>query len=103
MSGYQQSIGRRRAAALFESQWWIDRDAREIAKFQLLTRELCLPFDVFHRALEATLGRDVWLHEFGFNVDGLIHELLGEADPPDLDAILALIPEEQQCPVVLDD
>lgn len=91
MSSYQKSIDRTRAAAMFASKWWLDRDAREIARIQLFTRELTLPFPVFHRAVEAALGRPVWVHEFGFNVDGLIHEFLGEADPPSLDEIMALV------------
>jgi hypothetical protein len=101
--GYQQSIGRRRAAAMFESEWWLGREPREIAKFQLLTRELCLPFAIFHEALETTLGRDVMLHEFGFNVDGLIHELLGEADPPTIEEILDLVPSELRCDVLIEE
>lgn len=102
MPGYQQSIGRHRAAVLYESRWWIGRDPSEIAKFQLLTRELCLPFAIFHQALETTLRRDILLHEFGFNVDGLIHELLGEADPPSMDEILGLIPSGLGCGVLID-
>jgi hypothetical protein len=91
MSSYQKSVDRAHAAALFASKWWLGRDAREIARFQLFTRELTLPFSVFHRAVEAALGRPVWVHEFGFNVDGLIHEFLGEADPPTLEEILGLV------------
>ena len=96
MSSYQQSIGRKRAIALHNSGWWIGRSAREIAKFQLFTRELCLPFDLFRQALEECLGRAVWTHELGFDTDGVIHEFLGERDAPTLDEILALIPDEKR-------
>src|SRR5687767_6841001 len=92
MHACQKSIGRRRAAALAETEWWIGRTPREIAKFQLFTVELCLPFDVFRRAVEEALDRPVWIHEFGFDVDGLIHELLDERDPPTFEEILDLIP-----------
>lgn len=92
MSCYQKSIPRERAIALFASGWWEGRTAREIARLQLFTRELCLPFDRFHRALEETLGRPVMIHELGLNLDGIIHEFLGESDPPSLAEILDLLP-----------
>jgi hypothetical protein len=92
MSNYQQSIGRDRAIALWQSEWWVGRGAREIARFQLFTRELCMPFQLFHQALAEALGRLVFIHELGFNTDGIIHEFIGEADPPTLDEILALFP-----------
>ena len=94
MHSYQKSIGRRRAIALAQSDWWLARTARQIAKFQLFTVELCLPFGVFHRAVEETLGRPVLIHEFGLDVDGLIHELIGERDPPTFAEILALLPAD---------
>jgi hypothetical protein len=96
MAALRQSIGRARAVTLYENQWWLGRSAREIAKFQLCTVELCLPFEIFHRALEAALERSVWMHEFGFNVDGLIQEFLDERDPPTLEEILALIPPDKR-------
>ena len=94
MHSLQKSVGRARASALFESGWWLTRSAREIAKFQLFTVELCVPFAVFHRALEDTLGRPVWLHEFGFNAEGLAQEFLGERDAPTQEEIFALVPAD---------
>ncbi len=92
MSRYQKSISRERAIALFASGWWVGRTAREIARLQLFTRELCLPFSLFHRALEETLERPVMIHELGLNLDGVIHEFLRESDPPTLAEILDLLP-----------
>ena len=92
MSSYQQSIGRKRAAALYASNWWCGRSSRELARFQLFTRELTMPFGIFRDAVEATLGRPVWTHEFGYNVDGLIQELLGERDAPTYEEILEVVP-----------
>jgi hypothetical protein len=100
---YQKSIGRDRAVALAETKWWLTRLPREIAKFQLFTVELCMPFEVFHRALEQTLARPVWIHEFGFSAEALAEELLGERDAPSLEEILALIPEEKRQPVLVED
>ncbi len=102
MHSYQKSIGRSRAIALFESGWWLDRPAREVAKFQLFTAELCLPFDVFHRALEETLRRPVWIHELGLNLDGIFQEFLDERDAPSVEEILALLPPEKTRAVLLE-
>lgn len=96
MHAYQKSIGRSRARALFETEWWHGRTAAEIAKFQLFTTELCLPFSLFHRALEVTLGRPIWIHEFGFSAEALAQELLGERDAPTLAEILDLLPADQR-------
>jgi hypothetical protein len=49
---------------------------------------------VFHEAIEKTLGRPVFTHEFAFR-DELRKELYGEKEPPTLEEICALIPEEK--------
>lgn len=95
-----QSIGKDKAIALFDSGWWKGASPKDIAKFQLFTAELSMPFDVFHSALESALGRPVWTHELALNRDGLALELLGEADPPTMDQILKLIPEEKRIVLV---
>jgi hypothetical protein len=97
----RQSIGKEKAIALFNSGWWKSKTHREIAKFQLFTEELSLPFDVFHEAIEKSLARPVWTHEFGLNYDGIVMEFLGEADAPTMEEILNLIPEEKRIVVVL--
>ncbi|MDO8542329.1 MAG: hypothetical protein Q7S40_17965 [Opitutaceae bacterium] len=102
MHTHQQSIGRQRAVALSESNWWEGRTAREIAKFQLFTVELCMPFNVFHRALQEALGRPVWRHELGLCVDELIQEFLGERDAPAVAEILALLPQDKCQPVIVE-
>ena len=93
---HQQNIGREKAIALFNSGWWNGRPAREIAKFQLFTAELSMPFDVFHKAIEESLGRPVFTHEFGMDLDGIILEFLGEKDAPTMEEIINLIPEENR-------
>jgi hypothetical protein len=57
---------------------------------------LCMPFDVFHEAVEKTLGRPVWTHEFGLNFDGLKAELLGEKPASTMEEIINLIPEDKR-------
>jgi hypothetical protein len=92
----QQSIGEEKALALYNSGWWEGKSSRELAKFQLFTEELSMPFQVFHKALEESLDRPVWTHELGSNFDGIVMEFLGEKDPPTMDEIFNLIPEEKR-------
>lgn len=101
MNKYQQSIGKERAIALSETKWWEGKSHRHIAKFQLFTSELCCPFAVFHEAIEKSLGRPVFTHEFGLNYDGIMQEFLGERDAPTLEEIISLIPEEKRIVCVI--
>lgn len=72
------------AIALYESKFYEELDDYEKVKFQLFEEVLCMPFDVFHEAIEKTLGRPVFTHEFGLNLEGLKREFLKEQDPPTL-------------------
>jgi hypothetical protein len=91
-----QSIGRDRAIKLAKSQWWVDESPESIARFQLFTDELCMPFDVFHESIEKALGGPVFTHEFGMNSDGLRGELLKQSPAPTFDEIINLIPSEKR-------
>lgn len=91
-----QKIGKDKAIALFHSGWWEGRPAKEVAKFQLFTEELSMPFDLFHKALEESLGRPVFTHELALNFDGLCLELIGEKDAPTMEEIMDLIPAEKR-------
>ena len=55
---------------------------------------LCMPFSVFHEAVEKTIGRSVFTHEFGLNLDGLKNEIFYGSEPPTLEEIINLIPEK---------
>lgn len=52
------------AVALGGSGWWRGKTALEIVRFQLYETRLCMPFAVFHEAVESVLGRPVYTHEF---------------------------------------
>ena len=67
---------------------------RQIAEFQIEQKLLCMPFAVFHEAMEKALDRPVFTHEFAF-VDNLKKELYGEKEPPTFEEICALIPKEK--------
>lgn len=93
-------LTREQAVAMYEGGWWIGMAARDIAMFQLHERLLCMPFDAFHRAVEKALGRPVYTHEFGLDMDGLRRELLGDRPAPTFEEILDLLPAEKR--VVID-
>ena len=67
---------------------------RQIAEFQMEQDRLCMPFNVFHEAIEKVLGRPVFIHEFAFR-DEIRKELYGEKEPPTFEEICALIPQEK--------
>ena len=90
------SIGKDAAIALHDTRWWEGLEPREIARRQLFTDELCCPFPVFHEAVEKSLGRGVWTHEFGLNYEGICKEFLGDQAAPTMDEIIGLIPEEKR-------
>lgn len=97
MNTKQHSVGSREAAiSIYESQWWKGKTHRQIVEFQLFTAELCCPFAIFHEAVEKSLGRPVFTHEFGLNYDGICKEFLGEAEAPTLQQIMDLIPADKR-------
>ena len=70
-------LTKKQAVALFDSGFYKTLSAHECAMFQLFEPRLCMPFDVFHKAMIDTLGRPVFTHEFASqNVDRLKLELL---------------------------
>ncbi len=83
------------AIALADTEFWKDLSLRERAIFQLYEERLCMPFAVFHEAMEKTLGRPIFSHEFAYT-DELKRELIGERLPPTMEEIIRLIPEEKR-------
>lgn len=90
------------AVALAEDEEYENWTQYEIARFQLFQERLCMPFDVFHEALETVLGRPIFTHEFALNVDGLKRELLGLEDAPTITDILDLIPDDKKVIAIVD-
>lgn len=89
-------LTKEQAIELAESGAWKDMNLRQRAEFQLLQDTLCMPFDVFHEAVEKTLGRPIYTHEFGLNRDGLIAELFESKEPPTIEEIIEIIPAEKR-------
>lgn len=55
---------REEAVKMADSQWYETQTAEEIVAFQLYEDRLCMPFDLFHKAVETVLARPVYTHEF---------------------------------------
>lgn len=94
-------IGKQEAINLYNSGWWAGKTDRELAIFQMLTEELCMPFDRFHEALTKALGRPVWTHELGLNWQGLMEELIGGKPAPTMREIMELIPKEKRLAIII--
>jgi len=63
--------------------------------------KLCCPFGVFHEAVEKTLGRPVYTHEFGRNRNGLLAEMKSEAIAPTLAEIYGMLPQDKTAIAVI--
>jgi hypothetical protein len=58
------AMTREEAVKMADSKWYELKTAEEIVKFQLYEERLCMPFSLFHKAIEEVLGRPVYTHEF---------------------------------------
>lgn len=87
----EPQLTQEQAIELFNSKTWESWSLEERAKFQLFQERLCMPFPVFHEAVENLLGRSVWTHEFA-DQEGLIKEYLGDKPKPSFGEIFSMIP-----------
>jgi len=84
------------AIEFFDGEKWKTMSFFERAEFQLFQDCLCMPFSVFHEAVEESLKRPVFTHEFGLNRDGLKKELSGEMPQSTFTEVMALIPDKKK-------
>lgn len=84
------------AIKLAKSKFWETMSLKDRAVFQINERRLCMPFDIFHEAVEKTIGRPVFTHEFGLNYEGIRREIMDGAPPPTFKDIVNLIPKDKQ-------
>lgn len=89
-------MNKAQAIALSESKFWESMSHEEIAKFQVVEELLCMPFNVFHEAVEKHLGRSVYTHEFGLDYEGIKSEIFGGRAQPTMDEIISLIPADKR-------
>ena len=87
------------AIVLAESGFWKDMNALDIAVFQSNNELLCMPFEVYHEAMNEALERPVFTHEFA-DTDSLLKELMGEKPQPSFQEIMDMIPSEKRIVVV---
>lgn len=97
-----KQLSKSEAIEYFDNKKWEGLDYREIATFQMRQKRLCIPFSVFHEAVEKTLGRPVWTHEFALNYDGILKELEGGDDNPTMQEIIEMLPADKTIVVQVD-
>lgn len=88
------------AIALYDSKFWEEMNFKERAIFQINEPLLCMPFNVFHEAVEKTIGRPVFTHEFGLNFEGVKAEIMEGKPAPTFEEILNLIPKDKQILII---
>lgn len=95
-----KQLTKEQALAFAENKLYEYLTKRQIAEFQLEQDRLCMPFDVSHEAIEKTLNRPVFTHEFGLSRERLYNEVFGSRKRPELQDILKSIPQDKLCLLV---
>lgn len=90
-----KQLTKEQAISFYENKLYENMSYRQIAEFQIEQDRLCMPFDIFHEAIQKTLGRPVFTHEFALNREGLKKELSGEKELSTLEDVISLIPKER--------
>lgn len=57
-----------------DNRWWESKEPVQVAMYQIFEDILMVDFSTFHEGLEKLVGRPVFTHEMGLNVDGLRKE-----------------------------
>ena len=83
------------AIDFYNSKVWEDYTDEQLVEFQLFQEVLCVPFNKFHKAIEAVLDRPVFTHEFGFGDDNLRKEYQKIRSKSTLVEVLVQIPEDK--------
>lgn len=58
-----------------DNHWWESNDLVKIATYQIFEDTLIVDFDKFHEGLEKLIGRPIYTHELGLNVEGIREEV----------------------------
>lgn len=94
MQSFIKQLTKEQAIELYNSKVWESWIPEQIAKFQLYQECLCVPFSEFHIAVEKTLGRSVWSHEFAYT-ENLQRELEGILGAPSMQEIMDMLPKDK--------
>ena len=70
-----EQLTKEQAIAFHDNEQWKGMSFKQKATLQISQEKLCMPFDVFHEAVEKTIGRPVFTHEFVVNADGIRAEI----------------------------
>lgn len=95
-----KQLTKEEAIQFAESRQWETMSLEQRALFQMEQDLLCMPFNIFHEAVQKTLNRPVFTHEFGLNRDGLLQELRGLVPAPSMWEVLDLLPPEKTLVVI---
>jgi hypothetical protein len=95
-------IGKERAIALYNTEWWKIVPRRDIARFQLFIAETCCPNPVYAPALEELLDRSIPMEE-AYTPGAFVRirrEFLARQnrtlDPPTLDELTNILPPDSR-------
>jgi len=69
------------AVEFHDSLQWQTMSYQELAKFQINQKHLCMPWDVFHEAVEKTIGYPVYSHEFATNFESIKSKISAATSP----------------------
>ena len=97
-----EQLTEEQAIEFAENELWKDMNFNQRAKFQIEQDRLCMPFNIFHEALEKTLERAVFTHELGLNLDGIKEELFDGKEKPTFEEIVSLIPQEKLAVILVE-
>lgn len=90
-----KKLTKEQAIEFHESGAWKNWTLDQVFWFQWPQDRLCVPMDVYHKAVEKVFGRPVFTHELGENNrENMIAELEGKPSPT-LDEIIALLPADK--------
>jgi hypothetical protein len=70
-----KQLTREEAVKFHDDKTYAGMTFKEKAGFQINQEKLCMPFSIFHEAVEKTIGRPVFTHELGLNADGIKAEI----------------------------
>ena len=82
------------AILMYKTEFWKTQSHRERAEFQIQQKRLCMPFYIFHQAMEDSLGRIVSTLEFGLSTQQLKDELFNGSAPLSFELVLERFKEK---------
>lgn len=94
-------LSKEQSLKLYETSFWEELSSVDLVNFQLFEERLCMPFEVFHEAVEKVLGRPVFIHEFGVAYDRIVVQFLNGRTAPSFEDRLNLLPNNIKESLVL--